>query len=364
MNKQKIQVLIAEDSRATMAHLVHILEGDPGIKVIGTVENGKAAVDFVSEHLPDVILMDVEMPVLDGLSATRRIMEMFPVPIVICTATSNPVELALTFDMIEAGAVACVGKPCGPSAPDYSDQTANLRRTVRLMSEVRVVRRWPSGNDLPARPLGSSCEETGNRPVVAIGASTGGPLALQTILMTLPKDFSAPILVVQHSATGFLNGLTGWLQRTTGFPVRIAAHEIRPDPGQVYFAPDGFHMGINTNGTIRLSADEPEENLRPAVAYLFRTVAKTCASRAAAVLLTGMGRDGARELKSIRERGGLTIAQDVESSVVHGMPGEAVKLNAAAHVLPPIEIASELASWARLGRFETPNHAQPTSELR
>ena len=352
MNKQAIEVLIAEDSKTVRSHLVHILEADPQIKVVGTVDNGQAAVDFVTQQLPDVILMDVHMPALDGLTATRRIMEKFPVPIVICTATSSPDELALTFEMIEAGAVACVGKPTSPADPDYRAQTANLGRTVKLMSEVRVVRRWPKDSGSSARASEPDPAEEPNHALVACGASTGGPLVLQTILNSLPKNFSAPILVVQHSAAGFLSGLTGWLERTTGFHVRIAAHDIRPDPGQVYFAPDGFHMGVHTNGSIRLSADDPEENLRPAVSYLFRTVARTCARRTASILLTGMGRDGAAELKMIRERGGLTIAQDQESSVVHGMPGEAIKLNAAAHVLPPEEIAAELVNWTRLRRFD------------
>ena len=179
--------------------------------------------------------------------------------------------------------------------------------------------------------------------LVAIGASVGGPPVLQTLLQRLPKDLPVPILIVQHIAAGFVEGLADWLQESTRFPVHVAVHGDRLLPGHAYIAPDGRHMGLETYDRLMLSRDEPESGLRPAVSYLFRSVARVAGPTAIGVLLTGMGRDGAAELRLIRERGGITIAQDRETSVVHGMPGEAIHLGAAMHVLPPVEIATLIA---------------------
>lgn len=224
-----------------------------------------------------------------------------------------------------------------------------LLQTVKLMSEVKVVRRWP-------RPLAATppMPRQGGGPlaraaiaVVGIGASTGGPPVLQTILAGLPKDFPAPILVVQHIAHGFLTGLAEWLDHTTGFQVHIASYGIQPLAGHVYLAPDDFQMGLGVGGRIILTKEGPENGLRPAVSYLFRSLAEVCGPRSVGVLLTGMGKDGATELKLMRDRGATTIAQDRDSSVVHGMPGEAIRLGGADHVLAADKIADGLVSIVR-----------------
>jgi two-component system chemotaxis response regulator CheB len=178
--------------------------------------------------------------------------------------------------------------------------------------------------------------------LVAIGASTGGPLVLQTILSDLPADFSAPILVVQHIAPGFIRGFADWLGRSTKLPVRIAVSSERLVPGQVYLAPDGFQMGVLASGRISLTTDEPENGLRPSVACLFRSVANAFGQNAIGVLLTGMGKDGAEELRLMKENGSITLAQDEESSVVYGMPGEAIRLGGVSYVLPSSRIAAAL----------------------
>jgi two-component system chemotaxis response regulator CheB len=170
--------------------------------------------------------------------------------------------------------------------------------------------------------------------LIGIGASTGGPPVLQAVLAGLPKDFVAPILVVQHIAHGFLPGLADWLTGSTDFDVRLASFGIRPLPGRVYLAPDDHHMGIDRNGRILLSKAPPENGSRPAVSFLFRSLAKVCGPKALGVLLTGMGRDGAAELKLMKDAGATTIAQDRESSVVHGMPGAAIAMGGASRVLP------------------------------
>jgi two-component system chemotaxis response regulator CheB len=179
--------------------------------------------------------------------------------------------------------------------------------------------------------------------VVAIGASTGGPPAIEAILLKLPKDFCAPLLIVQHIAPGFVQGFADWLANSCRFPVGIATQNEFPLPGHAYVAPDGVHMGMEINGRIVLSKSEPENGLRPSVSYLFRSVAEVFGKNIVGVLLTGMGKDGAYELKMMKEKGAITIAQDKESCVVYGMPGEAVNLNAATYVLSPPKIAELLS---------------------
>ena len=342
---KSVKVLIVDDSRVTRDLLVHILGGASGMEVIGTAKDGRSALEFLAsaDPRPDVVVMDIHMPTLDGFETTRRIMESQPLPIIICTATADPRELAIAFRSMEAGAVACIEKPVSPASPDFAARSENLVQNVRLMSEVKVVRRWPRPR--PALTVVPSSVTTPNGDsirFVGIGASTGGPPVLQTILSGLPKDFSVPVLIVQHIARGFLPGLVDWLNETTGLRVHIAAHATLATPGHVYIAPDDFHLGVSTVNRLILAREEPENGLRPAVSHLFRSLAETCGGNVIGVLLTGMGKDGAPELKQLRDRGALTIAQDRETSIVHGMPGEAIALGAATQILPADRIAGAL----------------------
>lgn len=343
MADRRIDVLIVDDSAVARMQLVHLLEVDPAIRVIGTVNDGQAAMDFLDGNRPGVVLMDISMPGLDGFEATRRIMETRPVPIIICSGTMAPGDIAATFRAMEAGAVACVEKPMGRNHADFERAAEALRQTVKLMSEVKVVRRLAgtyaaSGPGTTARRWFQSMPLS----VIGVGASTGGPMALQTILGGLPKDFPLPILVVQHIAPGFIGGLATWLNDTTSLQISIAVHGAQPLPGHVYLAPDDFHMGISVGGAVALGGTAPENVLRPAVSYLFRSLAAACGPAAVGVLLTGMGEDGATELKQMRDAGASTIAQDRASSIVHGMPGAAIALGGAMHVLPLREIAGAL----------------------
>ncbi len=336
-----INVLIVDDSPVAQKLLARILSSDPALSIMGIVSSGEEALQFLGRQKPDVITMDIHMANLDGYETTRRIMEAEPLPIVIVSVNVVPREMNQVFLALEAGAVAAVEKPPGPGHPDHEALAKKLVQTVKAMAEVKVIRRWPraragSETSLPLCRV-SKIE------VVAIGISTGGPPVLETILSRLPADFAAPILIVQHIAAGFLPGLVDWLTQTSNFPVKIAAHNEPLLPGQAYLAPDGFHMGVAKNRI--LLRDAPvENNLRPAASFLFRSVAEVFGANAAGVLLTGMGRDGAAELKVLRDKGAITFAQDQESSVVHGMPGEAIKLGAACHIMPPERIATMLIS--------------------
>ncbi|MDB5863412.1 MAG: response regulator receiver (CheY-like) modulated CheB methylesterase [Betaproteobacteria bacterium] len=341
MQTRKIAVLLVEDSVTTRLFLTHLLESDPQIQVIGAVRDGQAALDFVRETQPDVVVMDIHMPRLDGFEATRLMMESHPVPIIICSATANIKDTVVTFRAMEAGAIACVEKPASREDRNLEDTSATLLQTVKLMSEVKVVRRYPRLRPAPNVPAQTTPRAAEFR-LIGIGASTGGPPVLQTILGSLPKDFATPILVVQHIARGFVAGMAEWLNHTTALQIHIASHGTYPQPGHVYLAPDDFHMGVGNGGAIVLSREPPHDHLRPAVSFLFRSLAETCGANALGVLLTGMGRDGAEELKAMKDRGAITIAQDKESSAVHGMPGAAIELGGATHVLPPERIAQTI----------------------
>jgi two-component system chemotaxis response regulator CheB len=348
MDEKKIKVLVVEDSPSVQHWLVHLINSDPKLEVVGMVSSGLEALQWLAVKQADVVTMDVIMPKMDGFETTRRIMETKPMPVVIVSAVWRPEEVATTFRAVEAGALAVVLKPGGPDHPDSASDARRLIETVKSMSEVKVVRRRP--RDPGAAKSASFVPSTAARAninLVAIGASTGGPTVLQTILAALPKDMSAPVLVVQHIAPGFVDGLVHWLADSTGFPIRLAEAGEIAMPATAYFAPDGRHLGINAAGKIVLSSEPPDEGLQPSVARLFTSVAASYGSRAAGVLLTGMGRDGSQQLLLMRQRGALTIAQDQESSLVFGMPAEAIKLGAAEYVLPPDRIAALLAIAVR-----------------
>ena len=339
--EQKIRVLIVEDSVVVRELLVRILESDPAICVAGCARDGAEAVAKLAETKPDVVTMDIHMPRMDGIEATRKIMETHPVPIIIVSASCDPNDVTQSFRALEAGAVALIEKPPGVGAPGHGDAARKLIETVKAMAEVRVVKRW-TRERMAARPAPARRVEAVDIELVAIGASTGGPPALHTILAALPKPFPVPIVIVQHIAGGFVQGLADWLSQTTGATVRLASDGEQARPGHVYLASDGCHLRFAKRGRISCADDEPENGLRPAVSCLFRSIAEVYGKRAVGVLLTGMGRDGAAELKRMRDCGAVTIAQDKASAVVNGMPGAAVELDAAAHVCAPAEIAALL----------------------
>ena len=338
-----IRALVAEDSAVTREYLVYLLGRDPGLEVAGAARDGQEALDEAKRLRPDVILMDVHMPRMNGYEATRRIMEEAPVPIVMVSASLSMDETAMTFQALQAGALTVAEKPPGLDHPDHAAVARRLVETVKSMAEVKVVRRWPRRERpaLPPRPARPSSRKV---QLIAIGASTGGPAALSEILRNLPGDLGVPVLVVQHIAAGFVPGLTEWLEKQTPLTVKLAEAEETARPGVVYVAPDGWQMGVTKDFRIRLTKAPSLNGFCPSVDYLFRSVAEFHGHSAIGVLLTGMGRDGAEGLLHLRQAGGVSIVQDEESSVVFGMPGEAVRIGAAEFVLAPEEIAGAIRS--------------------
>lgn len=345
-----IKVLVVEDSRVARELLVHILSADAAIQVVGCAASGEEAIEMLDRCRPDVVTMDIHMPKMDGFETTRRMMETAPRPIVIVSATYNSADMEMTFRAMEAGAVAAVEKPPGLQDPQHRTAADKLLDTVKSMSEVRVVRRWPRGKYAARSEFPPPRKEEAHPPageqvkVLAIGASTGGPPVLHSILAALEKPVSVPILIVQHISAGFIQGLADWLAQTTKMPVQIARDGELLAAGTAYLAPDGCQMRVDHAGRLRCSAEPPENGLRPSVSCLFRSVASSYGAQGVGILLTGMGRDGADELKLMRDAGAVTFAQDQASSVVFGMPGEAVKIGAATYVLPPEKIADKLRS--------------------
>lgn len=346
-----IKVLIADDSPVVREYLHSLLTPEHGFEVVGTARDGIEAVTLAASHAPDVITMDVAMPRMNGLDATRSIMESCPVPIIIVSANYHPEDVEKTFHALEAGAVAVVARPSGPGHSAHEQTAHEFQTTVKLMSEIRVVKRWASlRNRRPAAPPAACVDQASAAPdlqIIAVGASTGGPPTLLALVAGLPKELKVPVLIVQHIAAGFVRGFTEWLAQASSRKIYVAGHDEFAVPGRVYVAPDAMHMGISKDGYICLSPRHSGDALCPSVDHLFRSVGRIYGRRSAGVLLTGMGRDGAEGLHSMRLAGAVTIAQNAESSVVHGMPGEAIRLGAAGHVLAPDQIAVFLSSLLR-----------------
>ena len=351
VDSKKIRVLVVEDSPVVAEFITYLLNADPDIQVVGVVSDGSEALEAAQRTKPHVITMDIHMPHMNGYEATRKIMESCPTPIVIVSGSYKMDEVATNFQALEAGAVAVIARPAGIGHANHASSAKELVSTVKLMSEIKVVRRWLRPKQPPAATSTSLLKTAmmaSRLPVqvVAIGASTGGPIVLQTIFSYLPKDMPVPILVVQHMTPGFTQGFVEWLGYSTGFPIHVAVDGEALLPGHAYIAPDDLQMGVSADQRIVLTKGARENGMCPSVSYLFRSVEAAFGSSAVGVLLTGMGVDGVDELKRLRAAGAVTIAQDEESSVVHGMPGQAIKIGAALHILPPEGIAKALKTLA------------------
>lgn len=349
-----IRVVVIDDSATVRELLVSILQEAEGIQVVGVGANGEDAVRLTRRIRPDVVTMDVNMPRMNGLEATRHIMREVPTPIVIVTGSSMMRgEVNVTFEALRAGALTVVNKP-GLADPEMY---ARVVRAVRLMSEVPVVHHWGRGERRPspalpvAPPPPIEADDRRGAQMIGIAASTGGPSALAAVLGPLSADFPVPILVVQHVSRGFVTGLAEWLDSQTPLGVGLASHGDTPQPGTALLPPDDYHIQVNPQGVVELCKEPPYRGLRPSANYMFRSLARAYGPRAVGVVLTGMGDDGAEGLEALRLAGGLTLAQDEQSCVVYGMPREAVLRNAVERVLPLNQIALTLSQLA-LKRYQ------------
>lgn len=340
-----IRVVIVDDSPSIRDLLASLLQNAGDIQVVGTGANGEDALRLAKRLHPDLITLDMCMPKVDGVEATRTIMRECPTPILILSASMKHSETDLTFRALQAGALAVLGKP----GLDDEQACEEIVQTVRTMADVPVIHHWGRGNadKTPTGAKQNQCPtdkkaQTGSLPtqlklseidIVGIAASTGGPSAVAAVLQQLSPDFPLPILVVQHISPGFATGLADWLATQVRMRVELAAHEDVLQPGVVLLAPDDYHIQVNETGKVELTKAPPYKGLRPSANFLFDSLARVFGPHAMGLILTGMGDDGANGIKNLHDAGGLTIAQDEESCVVYGMPREAVMRNAIDHIL-------------------------------
>ncbi len=342
-----LRVLIAEDSVTVRELMREIVQRDAGMTVVGEAGNGAEAVDLTRALRPDIVVMDIAMPRMDGFEATRQIMVDAPTPIVIVSARYDVRDVQVSMQALHAGALTAIPKPRGPQSPHFEDDAREFVNTLRLMSQVKVVRRWADGAR-SARPPAVLPTHTQAR-IVAIAASTGGPVALQQILADLPAAFSVPILLVQHISHGFVAGFAAWLDTAGPLRVRVARDREPLQPATVYVAPDDRHLGVAQRSQIALADVPAIHGFRPSANHLFASVAREFGRSAVAVMLTGMGDDGCAGLVALRNEGGRILVQDEKTSVVFGMPGAAIRAGLADLTLPLPDIAPTLCSLVAAG---------------
>jgi two-component system chemotaxis response regulator CheB len=352
---RKVRALVVEDSLTTRQRFCEVLSSDPEIELVGQAEDGKRAIELCQELRPDIVTLDMMLPIMSGLAATEYIMAHCPTPILIVSASINRGELFKTYDALAAGAIDVLEKPRGDEIG--GDWERKFVSTVKLVSRIKVIthsraRLGLGKRSLPASPEIRSPQAPRNCRVVAIGASTGGPGALVEILRAIPRGFPLPMLIVLHIDEPFGSAFADWLDAQTPHRVAYArdGETLTAVAGRVVMAPPGKHLLVHSE-RLRLTSDPERHWCRPSVDVLFESLAREYGAGVVACLLTGMGRDGAAGMLEVKRAGGLTIAQDEATSIVYGMPREAVLLGAVQRVLPLAEIGravAELSSFSEV----------------
>lgn len=337
-----IRVLMVDDSPLALHVMQRLLSRAPDIQVVGTAQNGREALPMVTALGPDVICLDLNMPVMSGLDFTRQVMATSPRPILVVSVAVEP-GMPGVFTLLQAGAVDVLPKPTVLQIND-DKLAAELIAKIRVVAGVKVFRRGQV--PVASAPPPGSIQPRGAARLVVVGASTGGPEAYRHVLAPLPAHFSLPLVCVQHIGREFLAEMLAWLGTATRLKVGQAAGGEVPRPGRAYFAPADAHLEFDRQGRFVLSHAPPLDGHRPSVTATMNSAAGQFGHGAVGVLLTGMGRDGAAGMVSIAKAKGVTIAQDEATSVVYGMPAAAVALGVVQHVLPLDQIARALVGLA------------------
>jgi len=357
---KKIRVLVVEDSATVRGRLCEVLAADPDIEILGEATDGKHAIELCHDLRPDVISLDMMLPIMTGVAATEYIMAHFPTPILIVSASTNRGELFRTYDALAAGAVDVLEKPRGDETDE--DWERCYLATIKLVSRIKVIThlrarlgsfgRAPElARDALPSPATATIRSATDLPparrLVALGASTGGPGALVEILRGLPGGFPLPVLIVLHINEPFGTAFAEWLDAQTAHRVAYARDGalIADGAGRILMAPPGKHLVI-AGARLALTSEPERHSCRPSIDVLFDSIAREMGATTIAALLTGMGRDGATGLLGIRRAGGTTIAQDEATSTVYGMSREAALIGAADQILPIQEIGPAIAAAA------------------
>ncbi len=346
---EKIRVLIVDDSPIAIAVIKKMISTSNELEVVGVARNGREALEQIPQLDPNVICTDLHMPEMDGLEFTREAMNKYPRPILVISVSVREEDKATVFKLLEAGAVDVLPKPRGGLGGAPSEElTRELVHKIKIVNGVKVFARRRKPSTDTGTPAEAPAEKAPDKPAqvraVALGASTGGPQAIQSILASLPETFPVPILCVQHISEGFMQGLVDWLHNNCRLNVQVAEPGVIPAKGNVYFPREGTHLTLDAQGRLECEPGEAFNGHRPSVTVTFNSAAAFFRQTCVGVLLTGMGDDGAAGLKAIRDAGGYTIAQDEKTSTVYGMPRAAKELGAVMNVLPLDSIASTLKS--------------------
>lgn len=359
---KKISILIVDDSDTATKILTTIFAAEKDFEVIACAKNGQQAVELNALFKPDLITMDIQMPIMDGIKATREIMSTHPVPIIVISSKLDA-EMKMSFAALEAGALSVLEKPKNIASPDFDKERKYIIDTIRSMAEIKVIRRRMFAKKIIEKilPFNLTQQQNSSKPghyeIIAIGTSLGGPQALKILLSKLPNNFPLPIVVVQHMTVGFMGGFVKWLNDNVTMQVKEATHRELLEGGTVYFAPDSTHLEIDkVRGKLiaKLVDASPVSGFCPSATVLLKSVAKTCGANAIGILLTGMGDDGAQGLLQLKNVHAHTIVQDPDTSIVFGMAGVAQSLGAVDKVIRIDKLAEYLVSTLENSREDAP----------
>ena len=348
-----IQVLLVDDSPVVRTVLKKMLTATGEIEVVGLAADGREALELIPRTNPQVVLTDLQMPNMDGLALVKEIMRTTPLPILVVSGLVESDRTSQTnFELLEAGAIDVFPKPAGGFKDADQKMSRQLISKVKILRGVVPITRRDYAAPPPGAPqavLSGVAISAGRKApeILVIGASTGGPQALAAIFTALPADFPIPTACVQHISPGFTLEMITWLNQQTGLQVKEALPGEIPQPGVIYFPPEKKHLLFDPDGCFQIKDGPETEHHRPSVDVLFQSAADIFGDGTIGVLLTGMGRDGADGLLSIKLTGGTTIAQDESTSVVFGMPREAIVLGAARMVVPLPQIPDALIKLTR-----------------
>lgn len=342
--KKPIRVLVVDDSAIIREAIAKALESDEEIKIIGTANDGKEAIDLLPKLKPDIITMDIVMPVMNGVQATEYIMAYHPTPILVITSML-PQDMEIAFKALNAGALDVIERP---SISELSKPTSKIRKElidkVKLLANVKVITHLGGRSQKREKDTLQTItkKQDVKFKIVGIASSTGGPKTIKKILCKLPPDFPIPIVIVQHISQGFTKGLVDWWNTECALEIKEGKDGEKLCNGVVYVSPSFVHMTVTKNGRVKLEDTPPVGGHKPSANVLLSSIAQAYPQSAIGIILTGMGDDGAIGIKAIKEAGGFTIAEDESSCAIFGMPKVAIEMGVVDKVMPSDEIADEI----------------------